>query len=153
MTRKIDIVWTPQYDFYELRKRSMVPMQDETYLLYMFLENPGRGYKKELIYIGIVKSMYRDLFMRMNEHRKAWLSKISKGDIFVKFGTVYTNDKADGRLLEDVESALVFGEQPRENTSKMMSYTLYEDVIVCNDKAEGFLKRKYSTATQREKGE
>ena len=153
MTRKVDIYWSKQYDFYKMRERQMVPLHDETYLLYMFIENPGQGYKKELIYIGIVKSDYRDLFMRMNEHRKSWLSKISKGDIFVKFGTVYTNDKADKQLLEDVESALVFGAQPRENISKMKSYTLYEDVIVRNRNSEGFVDLKYSTAMQHEKGQ
>lgn len=151
MTRKVDIYWSKQYDFYEIRGRQMVPLYDYTYLLYMFLENWGRGYKKKLIYIGIVKSGYRDLFMRMNEHRKDWLGKISKGDIFVKFGTVYTDAKADERLLEDIESALIFGAQPRENTAKKKSYTLYEDVIVRNDRktTEGFLKQEYSTASQR----
>ena len=152
MIRNVSIEWSVQYDFYKMRERHMVPMHNQTYVLYMFIENKGRGYRKELIYIGIVKASCRDLFMRMNEHRRDWLSKISKKHIFVKFGTVYTLNKADEQLLEDVESALVFGAQPRENTSKKKSYTLYEDVIVHNRNSEGFLKRKYSTAMQRKKG-
>lgn len=44
MIRKVDIDWSDQYDFYELRKRSMVPLQDQTYLLYMFLENRRKNW-------------------------------------------------------------------------------------------------------------
>ena len=121
----------------------------------MFLETVGGlkpetvGGSKDVIYVGIVKGSARDLFMRMEDHRKAWLHSIAKDQIFVKFGMVYTSEEATERLLEDIESALIFGRQPRENNKKMQSYTLYEDICVRNRNHENFLKASYSTSKQR----
>ena len=147
MARVVEVRWTWQYEFTALATHGLDRHGDLTYALYMFIETLGGP--KDVIYIGIVKSQYRDLFMRMNEHRKAWLNSVAKGQIFVKFGVIYTSEVADGQLLEDVESALVFGRQPRENTAKKQSYRLYEDVIVRNVNHEGFLKASYNTSKQR----
>lgn len=106
----------------------------------MILEDIGDGRGKRLIYIGIVKSDRRDLYLRSNEHRKEWLHSVAKGQIFVKFGVVTTLEKLDEQLIEDIESTLVFGAQPEQNTSKKSSYSVYEDIIVSNSGHGKFLK-------------
>ena len=151
MAREADIRWSKQFEFSKLLMKAP-PVATDHYGLYMILETLGRGHRKQPIYIGIVKSERRDLYKRTQEHRKDWLHSVAKGQIFVKFGVVYTHDKIDGQLIEDIESALVFGAQPRENTAKMRSYSLYHDVKVRNINHEGFLKPTYDTAVQRKLG-
>jgi hypothetical protein len=122
------------------------------YGLYMILETLHARRHLKLIYVGIVKSDRRDLLTRMSEHRADWLGKIARNQIFVKFGVVETYGKLDAQLIEDVESVIVFGAQPRENTSKKQSYSLYQDVVVENINHEGFLKKTYDSARQRKMG-
>lgn len=117
-----------------------------------FIEAPASERCDELIYIGIVKSDRRDLFTRMHEHRKAWLGKVIDGQISVRFGSIYTNHKPTGQLIEDIESVLVFGAQPRENTMKKNSFSLYEDIVVTNVGAGRYLKKSYSSAQLRKNG-
>lgn len=118
----------------------------------MLIETLGTGYRKELIYIGIVKSDQRSMLQRMREHQDDWLGKIAPRQIWVKFGHVNYRGKIDNQLIEDIESALVFGERPRENSQKIASYSLYYDVTVRNYNHGGFLKSTYDTARQRARG-
>lgn len=138
MVREVEIRWTKEYEFNQLKKREH--FLSTHFGLYMFLEagfrkqrpKQYRGKDKELIYIGIVKSNARDFRVRMDEHRSEWLSNISRGQIFVKFGILYATFNITDELIEDVESALVFDNQPSENEKKKKSYTIAQDLIVKN---------------------
>lgn len=122
--------------------------------IYMFLEDtsfePARrsaieGWRKshgltttgalKPIYIGIVKSDQRDFVERMREHHKKWIYQYrDKGQLFVKFATTYywCREEELPQLIEDAESVLVFEMQPYENTAKISSYSLSEDIKVSN---------------------
>ncbi|MES0885311.1 hypothetical protein [Roseibium sp. SCP14] len=127
------------------------------YGLYMFLEKKGvdkardeeirdwrteRGVKqfakRNLVYIGIVKSEYRDFVTRMKEHEGKWLYQYKPGELFVKFGVCehWEDEPNPDRLIEHAESVLVFEMQPYENTDKLGSYTMRtsEDHICIHNK-------------------
>jgi hypothetical protein len=154
--RTCTVTWTGLHEFKDFLEKAP-PVADAHFALYMILETlrerfSGPPPDLELIYLGIVKSEQRDLRMRVNEHNKAWLKKVVKKQIYLKFGMPSTSLKIDGRLMEDVESALIFGAQPRENDKKKQSYNLYDDLIVKNEKHGGFLKATYDTEMQRKTG-
>lgn len=150
MVREVDIRWSKEIEFHEINK-NMKLVHD--YGLYMILET---GFKterpkqygnslKELIYIGIIKSSDRNFLIRMQEHRRKWLHNISEGQIFVKFGILYSNENVSEQLIEDAESALVFEHRPSENTSKMSSYTIAKDLIVKNINHGDYVKPTIKT--------
>ena len=113
--------------------------------LYMFFEAQGvepdrddaiRAWRREnalkpfarrnLVYIGIVKSDRRDFIMRMKDHESDWLHQYRAKQLYVKFGVAqYTCKEAElPQLIEDAESMLIFEMQPHENTAKKYSYTM-----------------------------
>ncbi|WP_145962898.1 hypothetical protein [Mangrovicoccus ximenensis] len=151
---RVTVEWEKAVPFDTSKRAHLYTMRDATYALYMLLEREAGSSSAELMYIGIVKSAYRDLYQRMTEHQKDWIGRLmaSGSAVTVKFGHLWTTGEATSRLLEDVESALVFGRNPPENTAKMKSYTLYEDVIVTNRGAGKYLARTYDTALQRKTG-
>ena len=106
--------------------------------------NVGAQNAPNLIYVGIVKSDQRDFIMRMREHEKKWLWQYTrKGHLRLKFGRVqYTVSDAElPQLIEDAESVIVFGMQPYENTAKISSYRIAEDIVVHNAGAHAPLKK------------
>lgn len=126
----------------------IVTRMRQHYGIYMFLEQKGidklrdsnisswrrqsdlkQFAKRNLIYIGIVKSEARDFIMRMKDHEAKWLYQYGPGELYVKFGLVsYWEDEPDpDRLIEHAESVLVLEFQPYENSSKTNSYTMRED--------------------------
>jgi hypothetical protein len=141
MAREVDIRWSDKIDFVDRHRKTK---NINHYGLYMFIE---RGYDRvdRLIYIGIVKSDARDFHLRMNEHARDWLHSISKGDVFVKFGILHSHEPITEQLIEDAESALVFDAEPPENSQKMKSYTIEDELIVRNFNHEGFVKRTINT--------
>lgn len=151
MARKATVKWSRAIDLDQVVTGKFAAAED--YGIYMMVEDIGDGRGKQLIYVGIVKSSdRRTFFKRMQEHRKDWLHSIAKGQIWIKFGIIETYDKLDDQLIEDVESAIVFGAQPRENTAKKSSYRLWNDVEVTNEGQGPYLAKQYSTAVQRKKG-
>jgi len=154
--RTCHVSWGSLYEFWEFLEKAP-PIAEQHFALYLILETlkerfSGSPPDLKLIYIGIVKSDRRDLFTRVNEHRKAWLDGVQKKQSYLKFGIPSKSLKVDARLMEDIESALIFGAQPRENTKKMDSYTLYEDLIVKNERHGGFLASYYNTGEQSGRG-
>ena len=141
----LEIRWSKEIEFTEINEDTKIAMH---YGLYLILETGFKSSRrkqygdkdKELIYIGIVKSNLRDFFTRMQEHRKEWLHGIAKGQIFFKFGILYSLTEITDQMIEDAESALVFQHQPSENTSKVKSYTITKDIIVKNINHGGYLK-------------
>ncbi len=149
MTRIVTIRWSPEVEFRTLEKAPA----NQRNGIYMILEQgfrrqrPAqyRGKARELIYIGIVKSAFRTMYKRLQEHRKTWLDEVTHGQIFVKFGTLETSLPITGQLIEDAESALVFEHQPSENWMKKEGYTIARDLIVHNRNHGGYLKATIDT--------
>lgn len=143
--RQVEVKWSRGYDFRTLDQKAGSELK-WAYGLYMFLETLTTPAAKSLIYIGLIKSDYRDYRTRMQDHRKNWLGRIEQGQVYVKFGHLYTMEKPSGRLIEDTESVLILANQPRENTAKMSSFTFYDDLVVTNTNvSKNHLKKRSST--------
>lgn len=111
--------------------------------------NVGGTGTPNLIYVGIVKSDQRDFIMRMREHEKKWLWQYTrKGHLWLKFGRVQymVADRDLPQLIEDAESVIVFEMQPYENTTKISSYRIAEDIVVHNSGAYAPLKPELKSA-------
>jgi hypothetical protein len=82
------------------------------------------GSNNKLIYIGKTYDSFRH---RLKSHKKIWLSN-KRGKMSVRFGIVEkpNTDRLDfeqyKKLLEDIESALIFRYKPEENLRKGDSY-------------------------------
>jgi len=150
MTRVFTIHWSPEVEFHALEKAPV----NEGNGIYMILEQgfrqqrpeQYRGKAKELIYIGIVKSEFRSMFKRIQEHRAKWLNEIARDQIFVRFGRLESALKITPQLIEDAESALVFEHQPSENWMKKEGYTIARDLVVHNRHHGGYLKNTIRTS-------
>jgi len=108
------------------------------------------GSCRTLLYIGLVKSDRRDFYIRMNEHRKDWLST-KRGVIYIRFGYIrgFRGTPMTTTLIEEVEGALIFAMQPPENSRKKFSYTRREDLIVKNFGYRGDVPRAIDTTEHR----
>jgi hypothetical protein len=105
------------------------------------------GGDEGLIYVGIVWSDQRNFRMRMQEHRKKWLSNLR--GIHFRFGTIrpLRGLSQTRELVEEIEGALVFHLKPEENTSKISSYSIRYDLIIMNRGSRGPLPPRVDTST------
>lgn len=84
----------------------------------------GNEHPEKVLYIG---KTFRTFSQRIAEHQAYWIPEL-RGKIFVRFGTISPNTY-DNKLLEDIESVLIYHEQPEENTSKRNGYTFQSDYL------------------------
>ena len=91
------------------------------------------GDNETLLYIGIVTSKERDLYQRLEEHRTKWLDEV-RGTIIIRFGRIVPCQglTIDEKLIDEVESLLIFETQAKINIQKKQSYTVRHDIEVTN---------------------
>lgn len=84
------------------------------------------GNKMSLLYIGKTSYSFQS---RISAHEKQWLYEL-RGQVYIRFGTIQSPTLINDDLLEDVESALIYGVQPPYNEKKRNNYTYKTDYYV-----------------------
>ncbi|MEA5135572.1 MAG: hypothetical protein VB035_05475 [Candidatus Fimivivens sp.] len=84
------------------------------------------GNKMSLLYIGKTSYSFKS---RIYAHEKQWLYEL-RGQFYIRFGKIQSPIQVNDALLEDVESALIYGVQPPYNEKKRNYYTNRTDYYV-----------------------
>lgn len=102
-----------------------------------------------LLYIGLVKSERRSFYIRMNEHRKAWVNE-RRGFITYRFGDIqpYKGVAYTPALFEEVEGALILKLQPPHNIKKRVSFTIRQELLIICSGDRGFAPKKIDTSQE-----
>lgn len=79
-----------------------------------------------LLYIGKTSYSFKS---RISAHEKQWLYEL-RGQVYIRFGKIQSPTQINDALLEDVESALIYGVQPPYNEKKRNCYTNRTDYYV-----------------------
>lgn len=138
-TRQIDIKWTYPKEMHSAYN------SDDAYGQGIYQISRIWGGIEKLLYIGLVKSAYRDFYIRLDEHWP-WL-KSEKGKILLRFGHILgkQGQSIDEGVYETIEGALIFQLQPLRNTMKLNSYTVHYDMFICSSGYRGFVPKTLNT--------
>lgn len=122
-------------------KRSSLPTYSGVYLVYCGTLSDDRNFLRcrEIIYIGQAEDIRR----RHSDHerRKDFLAQLQPGEVLF-----YSYAKVETALLDRIENALIYHQQPPLNTSGKESY-LYPDTEIDSDGQCALLDRQIIVET------